>query len=76
MNTLLLNGSTGTTEDLGGYRGKPCRGVLQLPVHKFGILGYPYSNDELQTKNPETPTSTIPPRYELPKVPEGYFMSE
>ena len=24
--------------------GKPCRGVLQLPVHKFGILGYPYSS--------------------------------
>ena len=24
--------------------GKPCRGVLQLPVHKFGRLGYPYSS--------------------------------
>ena len=24
--------------------GKPCPGVLQLPVHKFGILGYPYSS--------------------------------
>src|SRR3954463_2188403 len=24
--------------------GKPCRGVLRLPVHKFGILGYPYSS--------------------------------
>src|SRR3954466_254185 len=23
---------------------KPCRGVLRLPVHKFGILGYPYSS--------------------------------
>ena len=22
--------------------GKPCRGVLQLPVHKFGVLRYPY----------------------------------
>src|SRR3954466_14815959 len=22
--------------------GKPCRGTLRLPVHKFGILGYPY----------------------------------
>ena len=29
--------------------GKPCRGVLQLPVHKFGVLGYPYSS---------TPTAT------------------
>src|SRR3954470_14882718 len=24
--------------------GKPCRGVLRLPVHKSGILGYPYSS--------------------------------
>ena len=24
--------------------GKPCRGALQLPVHKFRILGYPYSS--------------------------------
>src|SRR3954468_2648779 len=24
--------------------GKPCRGALRLPVHKFGILGYPYSS--------------------------------
>ena len=30
--------------------GKPCRGMLRLPVHKFGILGYPYSR---------TPTTTI-----------------
>src|SRR3954469_8714410 len=22
--------------------GRPCRGVPRLPVHKFGILGYPY----------------------------------
>src|SRR3954469_9852845 len=22
--------------------GGPCHGVLRLPVHKFGILGYPY----------------------------------
>src|SRR6187399_2216293 len=24
--------------------GMPCRGTLRLPVHKFGILGYPYSS--------------------------------
>ena len=24
--------------------GKPCRGALRLPMHKFGILGYPYSS--------------------------------
>ena len=23
---------------------KPCRGALRLPVHKFGVLGYPYSS--------------------------------
>ena len=30
------------------------------------------SDDELETENLETPTRTSPPRYELPKVPEGY----
>ena len=34
------------------------------------------SDDELETKNLETPTRTSPPIYELPKVPEGYTMSE
>ena len=34
------------------------------------------SDDELETENLETPTRTSPPRYELPKVPEGYAMSE
>ena len=28
--------------------GKPCCGVLQLPVHKFGILGYPYSSTPIE----------------------------
>ena len=31
------------------------------------------SDDELET---ETPARTSPPRYELPKVPEGYVMNE
>ena len=31
--------------------GKPCRGVLQLPVHKFGVLGDPYSSTPTQTVN-------------------------
>ena len=44
LNALFLNGSKGTTEDLGVTPGKPCRGVLRLPVHKFGVLGYPYSS--------------------------------
>ena len=34
------------------------------------------SDDELETKNLETPIRTSPPRYELPKVPEGYIMDE
>ena len=33
-------------------------------------------DDELETENLETPTRTSPPRYELPKVPEGYIMNE
>ena len=34
------------------------------------------TDDELKTKNLETPTRTSPPRYELPKVSEGYVMNE
>ena len=34
------------------------------------------TNDELETENLETPTRNSPPRYELPKVPEGYVMGE
>ena len=34
------------------------------------------SDHELETENTETPTRTSPPRYELPKVPKGYTMSE
>ena len=34
------------------------------------------SDDEPETENLETPTRTSPPRYELPKVPEGYTMSK
>ena len=33
------------------------------------------SDDELETEHLERPTRTSPPRYELPKVPEGYTMS-
>ena len=34
------------------------------------------SDDELETETPETPVRPSLPRYELPKVPEGYVMSE
>src|SRR3954464_4065197 len=32
----------GAVESLGAPPSKPCRMVLQLPVHKFGVLRYPY----------------------------------
>ena len=34
------------------------------------------TDEELETKNLETPIRTSPPRYEFPKVPEGYVMDE
>ena len=34
------------------------------------------TDDELETENLETPTRASLPRYELPKVPEGYVMNE
>ena len=34
------------------------------------------SDDELETETPETPARTSLPGYEIPKVPEGYLMSE
>ena len=36
-----------------------------------------FESDEMpETKTPKTPTRTSLPRYELPKVPEGYVMNE
>src|SRR3954463_5324770 len=31
--------------------GKPCRMVLQLPVHKFGVLRYPYFSTPTRAAN-------------------------
>ena len=39
-----LNGLQGNHGGSWRSPGKPCRGALQLPVHEFGILGYPYSS--------------------------------
>ena len=44
LSTLFLNGLQGSHGGSWRSPGKPCRGVLQLPVHEFGILGYPYSS--------------------------------
>ena len=38
--------------------GKPCRGWLQLSVHKFGILGYPYSSTPTGAPGPGPYTAT------------------
>src|SRR3954468_621514 len=40
--TLFLNGPARDREGFWRSPGKPCRGVLLLPVHKFGVLRYPY----------------------------------
>ena len=50
LSTLFLNGLQGNHGGSWRSPDKPCRGVLQLLVHKFGILGYPYSS---------TPTSCM-----------------
>ena len=42
--------------------------VIQHDVVEF--------DDELETKTPKTLARASPPRYELPKVPEGYVVSE
>ena len=43
--------------------GKPCRGVLQLPMHKFGVLGYPYSSTPTGAPGPgpDTVPSAVGP---------------
>ena len=51
LSTLFLNGLQGNHGGSWRSPDKPCRGALQLPVHEFGILGYPYSS---------TPTVTYP----------------
>src|SRR3954467_2977215 len=39
-NTLFLNGPRGDRGGSWRSPGRPCRGVLRLPVHKFGVLRY------------------------------------
>ena len=60
LSTLFLNGLQGNHGGSWRSPGKPCRGALQLPVHEFGILGYPYSS---------TPTGAPGPGpYTVPSV--------
>ena len=42
LNTLFLNGTNRNYGRSWRSPGKPCRGGLRLPVHKFEILRYPY----------------------------------
>ena len=44
LSTLFLNGLQGSHGGSWRSPDKPCRGALRLPVHEFGILGYPYSS--------------------------------
>ena len=44
LNTFVLEWLQGNHGGSWRSPGKPCRGVLQLPVQKFGVLGYPYSS--------------------------------
>ena len=44
LSTLFLNGLQRNHRGAWWSPGKPCRGALQLPMHEFGILGYPYSS--------------------------------
>ena len=53
---------------LGEFLGEQIARVIQLDAVEF--------DDELETETPETLARTSPPRYELPKVSEGYVMNE
>ena len=71
MNDAYDDASTLLDDDdvpLGDFLDKQIARVIQHDVVE--------SDDELETESPETPARTSPPRYELPKVPEGYVMSE
>ena len=70
MSQVIDDASTLLDNDdvpLGGFLDKQIARVIQHDVVE--------SDDELETETPETPARTSLPRYELPKVPEGYVMS-
>ena len=54
----------------------PLGEFLDEQIARVGQHDIVESHDELETKNLETPNRTSPPKYELPKVPKGYTMSE
>ena len=71
MNDAFDDDSTLLDNDdvpLGEFLDKQIARVIQHDVVE--------SDDELEIEIPETPARTSLTRYELPKVPEGYVMSE
>ena len=70
MDNAYDDASTLLNDDvpLGEFLDKQIARVIQHDVVE--------SDDELETGTPETLARASPPRYELPKVPEGYVMSE
>ena len=54
----------------------PLGGFLDEQIARVRQHDIVESDGELETENLETPTRTSTPRYELPKVPEGYVMNE
>ena len=71
MNDAYDDASTLLDNDdvpLGEFVDKPIARVIQHDVVE--------SDDELETESPEIPARTSLPRYEFPKVLEGYVMNE
>ena len=50
--------------------------LARTKAFESGETGIVETDEELETENLETPIRNSPPRYELPKVPEGYVMDE
>ena len=63
LSTLFLNGLQGNHRGSWWSPGKPCRGALQLPVHEFVVIGYPYSSTPTGAPGPGpyTVPSTVGP---------------
>ena len=70
MNDAYDDASTLLHNDvpLGEFLDEQIARVIQHDIVEF--------DDELETETPETPARTSLPRYESPKVPEGYVMNE
>ena len=54
----------------------PLGGFLDEQIARTKAFGNAETDEELETENLETPIRPSPPRYELPKIPEGYVMDE